>query len=623
MHLLGNDSLKFATATLALILSLPASGAIPSHCDNQGHCPGLGEGVFLNATNVFDAKVNLAGHKIFKDSNVGSCAVVVEQQFINRGFTTFDDETNLTKNLNTSFGLEASVPVQLFNLGATVDATTGHSLVKNEVFKSVELEILFGNQLVNFQQTSACLSPSNIDPVFLANFEALALPDPEQAGTSFTWASYTQLLKNYGSHVQIQQQVGSRVQQWVSTKSDNTVTSDQLQSKACLNLEGYGTPGWSASPCAGVSAEKRLEVSKIETNDQLYITGGTVAARTALTQKFDERNLNDFIASASQGDQPIGFRYLPIWSVLQEVYRASCGLGGKGSAACQNLQRASMLQAAYEGYLAFDCSQKLDGRNATYQTMQAHGPDGNGIYYFSCHQSKTGCRENTDCSSKASAQCDCQGPGCIASNLIPGTLLERNTVKGAADGDRWNSSLGVNASCEGKFDCDCNEGWAGGAPERDIWDQAGAGSGSVAMSLAVPAGSQTGKALATPDSADPTTYKVRVGVYVQPRHNAREEKQAELAIAYAQAQGDASNNRVVSDPKGIDCPGVCEASFPVGSKITLSYANNLDHRFVEWTGNDCDLPDSRLVNRAKTCLIGALNENKRVGAIFQIKKSVK
>lgn len=613
---------RFATvAALSAILTAQAAAVAPP-CP-EGLCPGLGKAFYLPVTNLLDAKANSGGRAVFKDTRIGSCATQVDHQEGFRSFRTHESASQLTESLNNTVEIKAGFPVQQVNIGGTVNATTGHQSVQTGDFKSVVLDIASVNLLIDFDQSSRCLFPDNLDPNFQAAFEALALPSPEQAGESFTWAGYTQFLQNWGSHVQVQQQIGSRVQQWVSSKTGSTVSTDTLKAKACFELEGF-TGGWSARPCAIIDAGKRYEASTQDTNNQRYIAGGTAATRTALLRDFNEKNLQDFIDAAHLGDQPVAYRYLPLWSVLQEVYRAPCGQAGKDSAACKNLQRAVALQAAYEGFGAYACNRQVDGRNAIIQTLRAQGPDSLGIYYFACHQSKTGCRENSDCKvypGELAFQCYCEGPGCIDASAISGILQRRNFVRGEAEYDYWDSDKGVNASCQDKIlSCNCDEGWSGGPLARDIWDQALSGTGARVASGRTAASASTASAIqpAEVEPPEPNFYTLHVDVGTQEILTPAEARRAEKAAQRAEALGDTRHNRVWSEPAGIDCPGLCEAAFPRGITITLRYEENLDHQFVEWTGTACYKRTNQQATRGKTCLIESMGEEKRVGAVFRI-----
>lgn len=624
---------KAMLAMLFMVAASPVWAGNPIACGADGSCPGLGQAFYLPSIDVLDAESNISGHTVFNNALIGGCASVVDQNSSYRSFNTYETASELIEGLNTGIDAKVDIPIKTKTIPATVHAAANHSVTTTEEFKSVVLNIEFVNQVVNFNLNSTCLFPDNIDPVFQASFEALALPEPEKAGESFTWAAYQSFLSNWGSHVQVQQKIGSRVQQWVSSKTNSTVTTTVLQAKACLDLENNLSGGWSAPPCAGIQSDKRLEASQVETNDQRYIAGGTTAARTALMQKFDEPKLAAFIETASQGDQPISFNYLPIWSVLQEVYRAPCGRDGKGSTACKNLQRAMTLQAAYEGFGAYECAKQLDARQSAIQTMVAQGPDSLGIYYFACHQSKTGCRENTDCSLKphlSGMACYCEGPSCIDSRSIAGTSLQRNYVRGKTDYSYVNSNIGVNASCEDKIaSCNCDEGWAGGQLERNVWDQAlsGVGLSQTTSSPRSRAASALGLSQVQAETSDtpsgdapedPSFYALHVDVGTQAILNQAEANRADKAEREAEAQGDAHHDRVISHPAGIDCPGVCVATFAKDTPVTLRYVENMDHRFVEWTGSACHKRTNSQTTKGKTCLIQTMDEEKRVGAVFKI-----
>lgn len=125
------------------------------------------------------------------------------------------------------------------------------------------------------------------------------------------------------------------------------------------------------------------------------------------------------------------------------------------------------------------------------------------------------------------------------------------------------------------------------------------------------------KATATVDPADPTFYTLHVDVGTQEILTQAEERRAEKAAQRAESLGDTKHDRVWSEPASIDCPGECVASFPKGTPVTLSYVENLDHQFVEWTGTACYKRTNNQATKGKTCLIEHMDEAKRVGAIFR------
>jgi Divergent InlB B-repeat domain len=72
-----------------------------------------------------------------------------------------------------------------------------------------------------------------------------------------------------------------------------------------------------------------------------------------------------------------------------------------------------------------------------------------------------------------------------------------------------------------------------------------------------------------------------------------------LVLACGQAGGSASTSagpivsvrvdgpgRILSLPPALDCPGICSASFPSGTSVTLAAAPADDAAFTRWSG-DC------------------------------------
>ena len=607
----------------------PVQAAIPASCDADGRCSGLAQVFYLPSTNTLDAISNIQGRVVFKDARIGGCVTLDPQQSSYRNFKTFETKDELFKSLTTDVttGDFTIDPVKaVYTLGGSFTPSTKHEIDIVEEFKSVTLDIEMVNSVANMKLDSTCLFPDNLDATFKASFESLALPDPAKAGESFSWAAYSAFLKNWGTHIQVQQQFGSRVQDWQSTKTNTTTTVQELKAKACLDIESVVTGGgWSAQSCAEIDKDQRVKASVLDVNGTRYISGGSASTRAALIGTFNEANLNAFLASSTMSDQPIGFKYLAIWSVLQEIYRGPCGQDGKDSTSCNNLQRAMALQAAFEGFGAYACSKQLDARNGIIQTMLAQGPDSLGIYYYACHESKTGCRENSDCTRKDDAigQCSCGGGSCIDSQAYAGTTVQKNFVRGTADSTLFGSRDGVNASCRDSITCDCDEGWAGGELERNIWDQALGGSAVTNSPIAKSAVVGLGpfEARASSQGGTGTTrnyYKLHVDVGTQEILSKTEAKIAEKAISGAVGKGDQQHGRVLSTPVGIDCPGVCVATFKAGTEVRLSYVDNADHQFVEWTGTGCAKKSNHQKMNGKNCVIANMDEVKRVGAVFKI-----
>jgi hypothetical protein len=380
---------------------------------------------------------------------------------------------NFIKNTMASADLSGSYKTAALTVKGSAQFMTGSSSDITTSFNSVTLDVNVVTHAVDFLQDPQCFSGENIDQALLIQFEALAQIEPSQVGSSASWSPYVDFLKTQGSHIMMQQQIGSRFQQWESSTSSASDIQNTLKAKACAEVEGVSIGGgWSVQGCSAYSKDEKQKALKTTSTSKTIVLGGTQKTRIGLGQKVTEASLNDFIASAEEGDQAVRFIFKPLWQLLSTIYRPACATAGKGSKACQNLQRAFNLQAAYEGWTAVGCPRLADGRNQVYQTMAIAGASSQGINTYKCSIAKTGCRKNDDCHlGGAGSVCYCYGSGCIDTGAsISGTDLFRDKVRGVKSG---SYNAGVNKSCYYKFiaHCNCDAGWSGGLLNRTLYLQ--------------------------------------------------------------------------------------------------------------------------------------------------------
>jgi len=321
---------------------------------------------------------------------------------------------------------------------------------------------------VSFNQNPQCLGEANFNPDFFQDFQSLpVMTDPTN---SANWAPYVDFMSKWGSHVMIEQDIGSRFQQWLSSTSSYSATGNILQIKACAEVEGIDEDGgWSVSDCEAYSQTQKQESLYTQSTSYRIITGGTDSTRADLTANVTQDTLDAFIASASEGDQPIGYSFDAIWDLVYFIYNDECSAGNASS--CLNVQRATTLEAAYEAWLALGCETEVDGNGIPYQWMTSQA-DSRGIQTYQCVVSKTGCRSDNDCNAGGFMDdvCYCYGPGCITQGQsIPLANDYRDTVQGSETGSYDD---GVNNSCFwSNFECSCTTDWAGGLPNRQIYAQ--------------------------------------------------------------------------------------------------------------------------------------------------------
>ncbi len=385
--------------------------------------------------------------------------------------------------------LSGSYNTGVLSMSGTAQAMTGSTSDITTAFHTTHMDIEVVTHVVDFQQSSTCFSESNVDSSFLTRFKSLALISGDDVAADATWSPHVEFLKDNGSHVMMQQQIGSRFQQWESSTSSDSQISTTLQIKACAEVEGTGSGGgWSVSSCGGYSSDQKQTALQTQSQSTRLILGSTDSARSALTKAVNQQTLDAFIDGADQGTEAIRFIFKPIWELLIGIYEPACATAGTGSDACNNLQRAVALQAAYEGWTAIGCPQAKTTGNSVYQAMRTSGPTSLGIYTYECWVAKTGCLSDDDCHlGGAGSVCYCYGSGCLdTGDAISGTSMYRDKVRGDESG---SYDEGVNNSCYYHFlaHCDCDTGWSGGLASRNLYQQSAPGGLTTSRSPVRPA----------------------------------------------------------------------------------------------------------------------------------------
>jgi hypothetical protein len=432
-------------------------------------CPGLGNAFYLPSQNSMS--INSGGAVFFADRKLGTCAVVSSASVGARDFKTADSMEHFIDNTMAEANISGSYTSAALSVKATAQAMTGSSTDIKTTFHSAYMDISLITSTVDFLQDSQCFTAKNLDGDFQKRFEALAPIDPKKAGDAAQWTPYVNFLQSVGSHIMMQQQVGSRFQQWESSDSTASDIATTLQVKACAEVEGTaGTGGWSVNSCGSYSNDQKNAALKTTTSTKRVILGSTDAARRDLLNEVSAANLTKFIDGANTGSGAVRFLFKPIWDLLYGIYQADCT--AKGSPACANMQRALNLQAAYDGWTAIGCPQLGD-----YQFMATDSTDEYGISTWRCVAAKTGCRSDDVCHlGGAGSVCYCYGSGCIdQGDAIPsrsgsGTQTFRDKIRGSQQG---SYSEGVNNACYYHFGayCDCDTNWAGGLPDRNVYQQ--------------------------------------------------------------------------------------------------------------------------------------------------------
>lgn len=634
--------------TPLLISSLIVGGCLtlsphPSFADQTSSacpnavCTGLGHAFFLPDTNVLDPAAQTSRRQILLNTALGTCATKTPSGSSRKDFQSYESATSAinawTGGISTS-GSGISAAISAFSLGATASANYDSNSLKTTDAASVSLDYVLLDAVVDLNQNAACWSRDNLTPEFLSAFEALPINEPQWAAEASSWADYRVFLQSWGSHVQVKQELGSRLQILESEKTTDQVDTQTLKAKVCFSL-GYAAVN--VPVCGDYNTTQKNTASTHDTVEKIYIAGGSRELRNKLIAakagQFSSEDVSAFINSAGNSDQAIGFKYRPVWELLMDVYRSAC-VTAKDANACQHFQRAVNLQAAYEGFLAYNC---ILNRTASadptkpglfVQGMVALPANGKGIVYYACKQTKAGCSNDNDCNAGTGGsgwpwdpkwqQCFCEGSGCISTQLIAGTTQYRSIIKNREpDKSKANSNVGVNDSCRDDSSCTCNTAWAGGEQEREIWNQAtgGGGSGSYTGTRSVRAASAAVESEAESENKA-GTYTVTV-LLKNPTPHAEGQAKRQFNQANDIRDDSGTLGYQVSSTDSlttIECPGRCVGTFSQGSQVTLEARKQVGgQRFRGWSKNTC--LDNKGTGRV--CVIPSLNSDIVIEAIYE------
>ena len=603
---------------------------LPPAC-RGGICPVIGNAYFFPG--LTDVNNPRGGYTIFNNDALTTCTNTATSATAARKFTNYNNMQELLANFSSSTKLGGSLYELSYSLGGEITGQFNQSSTNTSNFMATVLDITSITNEVWLQKDSNCWAVGSLDSSsngFLGTF--LSLPvnfsdlQPKATGRDSFWIAYTRLLKNFGSHIATHGYIGSRFQQWESTASQTGITIQQLQAKACADAEGPLGTGWSVNSCQGFDTATKNQATTLNATSTKVIQGGTDITRQALLMNASAETLNAFIGASTLGAGFVDFEYTPIWTILQEIYSVPCSQQGTGSVACDNFQRAIMLQAAYEGYLTHSCDLNTDSRGAVIQAMTVGAPDQFGIRYFSCTQAKTGCRAKSDCQLDGfGLDCQCEGPGCVDAATIPLTNKTRNFIRSQAQG--W-SNAGVNRSCDLYLfhGCECNIGWEDQNRERPIYKQ-GVNDNSSISNIAQLLGTTVAKlspkinedSLPTASVHESTvldssyTINVRIQQILPKLNNDKKAKVGSVrdpSLSYS----------VKSTPAGIDCPGVCSFEFLTGTQVILTAYNNVEKHFERW-GGDC-AQDTRgtlhsCTKKSNILTINNVDENRYIESYFK------
>lgn len=457
-----------------------APAATRSETRAADRCPGglcslIGRAVYAPERNLLSVAPQRLGAHVFVASAVTDC-LAATPALPNQppSLTELADAAMVVKTLAAEVGPADPLVIQAFSTQATLAWVFGRAVAVTEPLAAVRTDL--SRVAATLRIDGGCLASERLEPAFQEALARLPLtPDGSMPDAAF-WSPYEQFLRQHGSHLISGVQLGSRYAHWEARRAGDQGTTAQWLAKTCATLEGLESPeGSLLARCAGLANRDRGRAREWPSVSSSLVQGGRRDARVALQEGFDRGVLDDFLRQAAEADQPAALEYRPLWTALAALYRADCERQrGVGDApACAQLQRALNLQAAYEGWLALRCATLASGNGFVYQRLVRVDPQAaSGYQTWHCQQAKTGCQSHDSCHyASGPAMCFCYGADCIApAEPVPGSNTWRNGIRGGRAG---GGREGVNGSCHyvAFKGCQCNPGWGGDLPARDIYVQ--------------------------------------------------------------------------------------------------------------------------------------------------------
>ena len=566
---------------------------------SKGACEPIGRSYYMTNINVLSNSES--GINIFsKSPKLSECVQQTNRPIVSRdGFYSKSSMDNLVNSLAADSGLDGGVlRINRYTLSSTVSANTGYAADYSSSFKSVKYERSIVDSALDW--VKECYSGAGLKPEVIKDFEILPLFVSENASSYVAsderWQSYTNFFYKYGTYILSGLDYGSSFQIWESAGSADAELDAMLKARICMSLSANGDQSNDIIPeCGNITASVFEKAKSLPSNERYLIHGGTDLTRTNLLGKTSLANLNMFIAASNNSDEAIAGRYVPLWDILKEAYRAKCTQPGTKD--CNNYQRAINLEAAYLGFVAFGCDRRLSANSIQMGGMKTTAIDSQGIKTWTCHQAKLGCNVNGDCRvGGAGSVTYCEGSSCFDHQPISGTGAYLTINRSSRVGS-YND--GLNKSCTYKTlaaRCDTGWNWGGDYAERDVWIQTpvARARNRVDSDLSGPA------ELQTPESQqeEPSTHTIEVELLNGKTPDlVNETPQEDSAPDKVPVNTKTLPFRVVSIPPGIDCPSNCTSEFAAKEDVKLVWVSqDKKSRIRFWDGDACIRGNKRINN---------------------------
>ena len=361
--------------------------------------PPLGQGYMIPKHNLLGEQL-LGGQTLFDIPS--ECWKCVKDEGTYQKADVYANTETFYRSLTSTTSLSPKLETD-FTLGATLDITSNGISGGERNLSGVSLNDYTISQICFIE--SVCIAKSKLNAYFQRDFEELNTKI-ENPWFESSWVDYEAFFSKYGSHFISQVGYGARFYQHAFSDARMEYTSRNLTVRACAVLAGPAGVGiLKIEACEGINKQEIDSVSSLAIYTLLVIRGGTAETRAELYKNRTIEGIAKFMSEANATEMPIEYKFIPIWSLLQDRY-----LGTEHFSIARNLEAYYLgfgnYGCAYQPILnstEFDCYQKFEYSPAT--TIQTPA--------YQCVIAPQGCHIDTDCHMHDAILCACHGDSCI------------------------------------------------------------------------------------------------------------------------------------------------------------------------------------------------------------------
>ena len=134
---------------------------------------------------------------------------------------------------------------------------------------------------------------SKLTKNFIHEYEALP-KFINKPWVSLSWQAYKKFLDKFASHIILSVKSGTSIKQMAFIQSSKSYSERDFQIKSWVSLAGPSSVGKvHVEACANVSETEKNRVRNMNTQEKLFVLGGTKKTRNALNKKITDRETNE------------------------------------------------------------------------------------------------------------------------------------------------------------------------------------------------------------------------------------------------------------------------------------------------------------------------------------------